>query len=149
MIRPLRKRHRLIWMALLVIISILFIKSYKSPVNYPQKSGSYTVQPLDFVESVTAGNDYYDATIGTLSSGVKVLQLDLKVPFRSPAPGVYVAPENNDNNDSNDNIAGYRLLGRLNEVGRYEFKLDLPWDNYQLMVYDPIKKTRLETFKFQ
>ena len=146
MIRPLRKRHRLIWMALLVIISILFIKSYKSPVNYPQKSGSYTVQPSDFVESVTAGNDYYDAAVGTLSSGGKVLQLYLKVPFRSPAPGVYVAPENNDNND---NIAGYRFLGRLNEVGRYEFKLDLPWDNYQLMVYDPIKKTRLETFKFQ
>ena len=143
MIRPLRKRHRLIWIVLSVIIPILFIKSYRSTSAFPKENADISTDPLVFVESKTAKSDHYSAMVGTLKSGEKVLQLELKALFRSPAPGVYLVPENK------DNVADYRLLGEVNKIGSYQFEFKVADDNYQLTVYDPIKRINLETFNFQ
>ena len=143
MIRPLRKRHRIIWLVLFVVVSVLFIESYKSPGLYTEEIDKSMIDSLSFIESVSAAGANYDATVGTLQSGEKVLQLNLKVLFRSPVPGVYLAPEN-----SND-VAEYRLLGEVNRIGNYQFKFDAGDRPYQLMVYDPVKKTKLETLNFQ
>ena len=143
MIKPLRKRHRIIWLVLFVVVSVLFIESYKSPGLYTEENDKSMIDSLSFIESVSAAGANYDATVGTLQSGEKVLQLNLKVLFRSPVPGVYLVPEN-----SND-VAEYRLLGEVNRIGNYQFKFDAGDRPYQLMVYDPVKKTKLETLNFQ
>ena len=131
------------WIVLSVIISILFIKSYRSTSAFPKENAGTSIDPLVFVESKTAESDRYSARVGTLKSGENVLQLELKALFRSPAPGVYLVPENK------NNFADYRLLGEVNKTGSYQFKFKVADDNYQLTVYDPIKRIKLETFNFQ
>lgn len=131
------------WIVLSVIISILFIKSYRTTSAFPNGNVAAATDSLEFVESKTTESDLYSAMVGTLKSGEKVLQLELKALFRSPAPGVYLI------SGDKDNVADYRLLGEVNKTGSYQFKFNVADNNYQLTVYDPIKRIKLETFNFQ
>lgn len=98
---------------------------------------------LSLMESVSASGTNYDASLGTLESGEKVLRLHIKVLFGSPAPGIYLTK-----GDPAD-MSQLLWLGDVNETGNYQFKLNIWGDNYRLVVYDPVKKITLETFNFE
>ncbi|MDN5215279.1 hypothetical protein QQ020_24585 [Fulvivirgaceae bacterium BMA12] len=144
MIRPLRKRHRIMWLALLPVISILFVKSFPSFKTYREKETKAQVPDSPtFMETVSTEKPYFDARLGTLSSGEQVLQMNLKTAFDSPAPGVYLVGGNR------EDVKAYQFLGDVNTTGNHQFKFEKPNDSYQLIVYDPIKKIQLETINFQ
>ena len=98
---------------------------------------------LSLMESVSASGTNYDASLGTLESGEKVLRLHIKVLFGSPDPGIYLTK-----GDPAD-MSQLLWLGDVNETGNYQFKLNIWGDNYRLVVYDPVKKITLETFNFE
>ena len=142
MIRPLRKRHRFIWLILFVVISTLFIKSYRPPDKIIQTQPGSIIDSKGFIKSLSATGPNYDARLGTLKSGEKVLLLQIKSLFRSPAPGVYLTKE-----DAED-MMDFLWLGDINKTGNYRFTFNTG-DSYHLVVYDPIKRRKIETFNFQ
>ncbi len=132
------------WLVLLVVVSVLFVKSYPSSQTYRGKEAKAPAPDSPaLIETASVEKPYFEASLGTLPSGEQVLQMNLKTAFDSPAPGVYLVGGNR------EDVKAYQFLGDVNTTGNHQFKFEMPNGSYQLIVYDPIKKIQLETINFQ
>ncbi len=133
MVRSFRKRHRFIWLAIAVLMPLLFINAYRSsesrvlPKNAALDFGTIVIR-----ETVQSEDKNFDYVIKREGASNHLL-LDLKIPYPSPSVAVYIGPAGRSFDDQ------FIILGQLSSVKSYRFELGESIQHRQLLIYDAIK----------
>ncbi|MDN5203390.1 hypothetical protein QQ008_18530 [Fulvivirgaceae bacterium BMA10] len=137
MISPLRRRHRLMWMIIGVILPVLFLIAVFNVPEFPYdtvaKADTQHFEQAAFQEDLES----FSIEIGKNNDGSIELSFDLKKAFNSPAVGVYIS--------NNNDIKGAQFLFAIGDPKVYSTKLDNMSVPNNIIIYDQIHKKILSS----
>ena len=136
--RQLRKRHRIVWMVLAVLIPFLVIISWLLiPSLEPVKAIVSSQPPALPVVLRTIQRPHYEIELQTDKQGHLQLEWWSKVSLRIPSAVVYQVRENGEQH----------LIGRIEARGHYRFPLERKdsTGRLQLKLYDFIHEQVIDT----
>ncbi len=137
MIRPLRKRHRLLWIIIAVIIPIVFVNAYLASEKHIRPNNAALDDSGNGIGEVILSDDgHFSYKIHEVNEKFN-LTVVLNKPYPSPSVALYIGPAGKDYNEN------FIILGQLTTSQRYQYNLGGALENKQLLVYDPLKD---ETF---
>jgi hypothetical protein len=148
MIKPLRKRHRQIWMAWAVLLPVGIVFAWlvipnQAPVKLLQASSE---KPLP-VEKKSVDKDNYTVNLRTNNEN-SAWQLEWinKTALMVPSAVIYKV------DDPGADISQSKLIGRIEANGRYIFPLEPDSTGYKdlkLVLYDFIHDKKIDSINFQ
>jgi hypothetical protein len=136
MILTLQKRHRWIWTILAVLLPIGFLSAYFAIQEVPTNSAG---EPQVIRGEITA--ELYDDAFHIIERSDERedtaffhLIVDVLKPISQSASVIYIS--------ATDKVEDGRLIGCVNQRGRYVFELLDPMQtNDKILLYNPIQKT--------
>ncbi len=137
MITKLRKRHRIIWLVMAVVLPLLFMAAYMSIPKYQLFEGKLSNTVDDYLITMDRPVIVGDNWLGG------ELEIDVLRYERSSSALVYLA------HIDKDNYMGTAILvGKINNRGKYKFQIkisDFIFSAYKtyVVIYDPIKQREI------
>jgi hypothetical protein len=140
MMKPLRKRHLQIWVALAILIPVGVVAAYsvvpKQVIDKLLQEDKSIALPVEIKK--WAGKNY--AVFLRSSADGKHYQLQWSVIDASTAPSSLIYQIKHDEKE---------LIGRIAEKGNYYFPLNTgSGNNYRFVLYDIIHQQVIDTIKF-
>ncbi len=142
MIVRFRKRHRLMWLLIGVLLPAAYIIALLARPGETEIKGTALNQPSTQVVKEVATTANLDAWLSKDDLDNHYLEIDYKETSQHPLATFYIGPK------EDGKIDAYRLLGKVEAKGRQRFILDsltLAQGKQYLLQYDPIKKEKIAT----
>ena len=142
MILRFRKRHRLMWLLIGVLLPIAYIVALLARPGEIENEGTQFNQPSTQVLKELAKSPALDAWLSKDDLDNHYLEIEYKKTSQYPLATFYIGP------NKDDKIDAYRLLGKVEAQGRQRFILDslaMAQGGQYLLQYDPIRKEKIAT----
>ena len=137
----LRKKHRLIWQFLSLVIAAAFIATMLiRPQEFFQKQLPKNTPEAYSTLIKSQQTDDFVANLKQSADGKKQIEIILKDILKTPTATLLLS------NAANQPIESATALGRLGNSGIYRFNLNSVWsqsDQYHLTIYDHIKQKEI------
>lgn len=146
MIISLRNRHLFIWVALAILLPIGFSLAYFA---IPEKSPGRLVIPevlpaMGQILSSHESDELLIRVLGNASETQKQLEFTLKESLSSPSSFIYLCASG-----KSEQLDQCRALGRLKSKGVYRFELKENSKEFELVIFDMIKKVQRDKISIQ
>ncbi|MBX2872165.1 MAG: hypothetical protein KTR30_08695 [Saprospiraceae bacterium] len=142
MILRFRKRHRLMWILIGVLLPLAYVLALLARPGEIETEGTQLNQPSTQIVREVATTPTLDAWLSNDELNNHYLEIDYKETAKHPLATFYLGSE------ADGKIDAYRLLGAVGAQGRQRFLLDsiaIAQGQQYLLQYDPIKKEKIAT----
>ena len=142
MIRPLRKRHQMIWLTWAVLLPAGFVAAILVKPTFPVQMLQTTQVELPEGKVVkNAKTDHVSASLYQLIDGSYQIVLMLEEPLKSPVTTLYATAH------APDTLEGSQFVGKIDGKGMYLFPVSS--DNCTgLILYDAVHQNIVQTLSF-
>ncbi len=142
MIVRFRKRHRLMWLLIGVLLPIAYIVALLArPGEIESKGTQFNQTPTQVLKEL-AKTPALDAWLSKDDLDNHYLEIEYKETSQHPLATCYIGPK------EDGKIDAYRVLGKVEAKGRQRFMLDslaMAKGTQYLLQYDPIRKEKIAT----
>ena len=127
--------HKFIWIAMVIVLPLLIFSSIRH-LNFDVQTTTMSEESEMGNNTLVVEQDWIRTAVVN-NNDETTLQIRLKTPLKHPSALVYTL-----------NKWGQKdqLLGQLQGIGDYEFRLDTPFEG--ILLYDAIKEEEIEKLEF-
>lgn len=148
MIVRFRKRHRVMWLLIGILLPIAYVVALLERPGEIENKGTQFNQPSTQVLKEVATTPALDAWLSKDDLDNHYLEIEYKETSQHPLATYYIGPK------EDGQIDAYRLLGKVEAQGRQRYLLDslaMAQGKQYLLQYDPIRKQKIAvtTLKMQ
>lgn len=142
MILRFRKRHRMMWLLIGVLLPVLYMVALLARPGELSLEGTPISQPATQVLKELASNSQLDAWLTKDELDNHYVEVEYKETVQHPLATFYLGAK------EDGKIDAYRLLGAVGAQGRQRFPVDslvMAQAVQYLLQYDPVKKEKVST----